>query len=96
MSGWDEPIPAGTSKEFWQVVSHLAELRAVTFLRMAKPKEAVVGKPMLLIFGEGSKTASCALAYLRWQMADGTVQCRLLAGKMRVAPSAKSRFLGWS
>jgi hypothetical protein len=26
---------------------------------------------------------------LRWQMADGTVQCRLLAGKTRVAPKCK-------
>ncbi len=96
VSGWDEPIPAGTNKEFRQVVSHLAELRAITFPRAAKPKEAVVCKPMLLIFGEGSTTASCALAYLRWQMANGMVQCRLLAEKMRVAPSAKSQFLGWS
>ncbi len=45
-----------------------------------------MGKPMLLIFGDGSTLASCALAYLRWQMADGTVQCRLLAGKTRVVP----------
>ena len=54
-----------------------------------KPKEEVSGKPMLLIFGDGSTFASCALAYLRWQMADGTVQCRLLAGKTRVAPKCK-------
>ncbi len=26
---------------------------------------------------------------MRWQMADGTVQCRLLAGKTRVAPKCK-------
>jgi hypothetical protein len=44
---------------------------------------------MLLIFGDGSTMASCALAYPRWQMADGTVQCRLLAGKTRVAPKCK-------
>jgi hypothetical protein len=76
-SRWDEPVPAGTNKEFRQEVSHLAELLAITFPRAAKPEEALVGKPMLLIFG----TASCALAYLRWQMAHGTVRCRLLAGK---------------
>jgi hypothetical protein len=49
-----------------------------------------VGKHMLMIFGDCSTTASCALAYLRWQMADGTVQCRLLAGKTRVAPKCKT------
>jgi hypothetical protein len=74
VAGWDEPVPAGTNEEFPRVVSHLGELRAITFPRAAKPKEEVVGKPMLLIFGDGSTMASCALAYLRWQMADGTVQ----------------------
>jgi hypothetical protein len=89
--GWDDPVPAGTNEEFRRVVSlsHLEELRAITFPRAAKPKEEVVGKPMLLIFGDGSMMASFALAYLRWQMADGTVQCRLLAGKTRVALKCK-------
>jgi hypothetical protein len=83
-------VPAGTNEEFQKVVSHFGELRAITFPRGAKPKEEVVGKPMLLIFGDGSPVASCALASLRWQMAaDGTVQCRLLAGKTRVAPKCK-------
>jgi hypothetical protein len=35
--GWDKLVPAGTNKEFRRVVSHLAELRAITFLRAAKP-----------------------------------------------------------
>ncbi len=48
-----------------------------------------MGKPMLLIFGDGSTMASCTLAYLRWQMVDGTVQCRLVAEKTRVAPKCK-------
>jgi hypothetical protein len=44
---------------------------------------------MLLIFGDGSVEASCALAYLRWEMEDGSVVCHLLAGKTRVAPKCK-------
>jgi hypothetical protein len=87
--GWDDPVPEGTNKEFREVVKHLADLRAITVPRAAKPRETVVGKPMLMIFGDGSSSASCALAYLRWQMADGSVQCRLLAGKTRVAPKCK-------
>jgi hypothetical protein len=87
--GWDDPVPEGTNKEFREVVKLLADLRAITFPRAAKPREAVVGKPILMIFGDGSSSASCALAYFRWQMADGSVQCRLLAGKTRVAPKCK-------
>jgi hypothetical protein len=89
VSGWDDPVSANVNKEFREVITHLGSLRAITFPRAAKPKEEVRGKPMLLIFGDGSTLASCALAYLRWQMADGTVQCRLLAGKTRVAPKCK-------
>jgi hypothetical protein len=89
VSGWDDPVLANINKEFREVITHLGNLRTITFQRAAKPKEEVRGKPMLLIFGDGSMLASCALAYLRWQMADGTVQCRLLAGKTRVAPKCK-------
>jgi hypothetical protein len=87
--GWDDPVPAGTNREFREVVKHLADLRAISFPRSVKPLGAVKGKPTLMIFGDGSSSASCALAYLRWRMADGTVQCRLLAGKTRVAPKCK-------
>jgi hypothetical protein len=87
--GWDDPVPAGTNREFREVVKHLADLRAISFPRAVKPLGAVKGKPTLMIFGDGSSSASCALAYLRWRMADGTVQCRLLAGKTRVAPKCK-------
>jgi hypothetical protein len=86
VTSWDKVIPDGTNAEFRQVVSHLAELRAITFPRAAKPKEAVVGKPMLMIFSDGSTLASCTLAYLRWQMADVTMQ---RAGKTRVTEKFK-------
>jgi hypothetical protein len=44
---------------------------------------------MLMMFDDGSREASCALAYTRWQMADGTFFCRLVVGKTRVAPKCK-------
>jgi hypothetical protein len=47
------------------------------------------GKPMLLLFGDGSVEASCALAYLRWELADRSVVCHLLAGKTRVVLKCK-------
>ncbi len=45
--GWDEPVPEGTNKEFREVVKHLADLRAITFPRAAKPREPVIGKPIV-------------------------------------------------
>jgi hypothetical protein len=36
VTSWDDPVPAGTNEEFPRVVSHLGELRAITFPRAAK------------------------------------------------------------
>ncbi|MFN9961053.1 MAG: hypothetical protein ACK55I_48865, partial [bacterium] len=55
---WDDPVPEGTNREFHEVVRHLADLRAISFLRAVKPLEAVTGTPMLMVFGDGSSSAS--------------------------------------
>ncbi len=50
---WDDPVPEGTNREFRKVVGHLANLRAISFPRAVKPLEAVTGRPMLMVFGDG-------------------------------------------
>jgi hypothetical protein len=90
--GWDDQVPAHVEANFREVLGHLKDLKKISFPRSMWPEPGrgpVKGKPMLLIFGDGSVEASCALAYLRWEMEDGTVVCRLLAGKTRVAPKCK-------
>jgi hypothetical protein len=90
--GWDDQVPAHVEANFREVLGHLKDLKKVNFPRSMWPEPSrgpVKGKPMLLIFGDGSVEASCALAYLRWEMEDGSVVCRLLAGKTRVAPKCK-------
>jgi hypothetical protein len=46
-------------------------------------------KPMLLVFGDGSREACCTLVYLRWERDDGTARCVLVTGKTQVAPKVK-------
>ncbi len=90
--GWDDQVPAHVEADFREVLGHLKDLKKVSFPRSMWPEPGrgqVKGRPMLLIFGDGSVEASCALAYLRWEMEDGSVVCRLLAGKTRVAPKCK-------
>jgi hypothetical protein len=90
--GWDDQVPAHVEADFREVLGHLKDLKKVNFPRSMWPEPGrgqVKGRPMLLIFGDGSVEASCALAYLRWEMEDGSVVCRLLAGKTRVAPKCK-------
>ncbi len=87
--GWDDQVPAHVEADFREILGYLKDLKKVSFPRSMWPEPGrgqVKGKPMLLIFGDGSVEASCALAYLRWEMEDGSVVCRLLAGKTRVAP----------
>jgi hypothetical protein len=38
VAGWDEPVPAGPNEEFRRVVSHLGELRAITFRGRRSPR----------------------------------------------------------
>jgi hypothetical protein len=90
--GWDDPVPASVESDFREVLEHLKDLKRVDFPRSIWPEPGrgpVKGNPMLLVFGNGSVEASCALAYLRWELDDGSVVCRLLAGKTRVAPKCK-------
>jgi hypothetical protein len=90
--GWDDQVPAQVEANFREILGHLKDLKKVKFPRSMWPEPGrgqVKGKPMLLIFGDGSVEASCALAYLRWEMEDGSVVCRLLAEKTRVAPKCK-------
>ncbi len=90
--GWDDPVPPSVESDFRGVLGYLKDLKKVSFPRSMWPEPSrgqVKGNPMLLIFDDGSVEASCALAYLRWELEDGSVVCRLLAGKTKVAPKCK-------
>jgi hypothetical protein len=82
-------VPSNVESDFREVLGYLKDLKKVSFscsIWQEPSRGQVKGNPMLLIFGDGSVEASCALAYLRWELEDGSVVCRLLAGKTRVAP----------
>jgi hypothetical protein len=45
--------------------------------------------PPSWVFGDGSIQAYCTLAYVSWDLNDGTAAYRLLCGKTRGAPKMK-------
>ena len=44
---------------------------------------------MLLVFGDGSLDAYCAIAYARCELINGSVECCLISCKSRVTPRKK-------
>ena len=89
---WDDPVTETAKERFMQLMDEMGDLRKTQFPRSLKPAESRgpwKEDPMLLVFGDGSTQASCALAYIRWELQDGSVLCRLIAGKTRVAPKVK-------
>ena len=87
---WDEPVSPTIRDNFLEALHDLIRVRDIRFTRCIKPTGAIPeSKPQMLIFADGSKSAFCALVYLRYQMQDGTVRCRFISGKTRVAPVKK-------
>jgi hypothetical protein len=70
-------------------MSGLRELKKISFPRSIQPQGIPAEPPMLLVFGDGSREAYATLAYIRWVQTNGTVVCKLLAGKTRVATKQK-------
>ena len=90
VQGWDDPAPQVVIDRFKQVIGGLAELREISVPRTSQPSGEPSKPPMLLVFGDGSREAYCAVAYIRWELRDGSVECRLISCKSRVTP--KKRF----
>jgi hypothetical protein len=86
---WETPLDKEEEEEFRQLLRDLKELREIRFPRCVQPLEGQFRRPLLLVFGDGSREACCTLVYLRWERDDGSAQCVLVTGKTQVAPKVK-------
>ena len=82
--GWDEEIPCKIKKEWDKLKVELAVIDQMVIPRALTP-EMPKKPPMLVIFSDGSNLAYGAVAYMRWEVAEGFV-CRIVSAKSRVAP----------
>ena len=88
--GWDTPLANDLRNRFVDLLTMMEGVQKLRFPRCIKPPGVKPQKkPDLLVFGDGSKQAFCALAYLRWELETGGFKCFLVAGKTRVAPIKK-------
>lgn len=86
---WDEPVPEKIASKFKQIIIGLGPVRTIAFPRSVVPSQPVKGPPLLLLFGDGSHQAYCAVAYLQWPLVDGGFACSLVACKVMVTPKKK-------
>ena len=86
-------------KEIWDIHIHdqlytkwksyffnMFKISRLTFERCVKPRMSV-GKPMLILFSDGSKCSYGSCAYIRWKLENGTFFSSLLLAKSRLAPT---------
>ncbi len=53
-------------------------LQEIKFPRCIQSRRPMVGCPMLLMIGDRSREASCALTHTGWQLTNGTFFCCLI------------------
>ncbi|XP_037804526.1 uncharacterized protein LOC119598900 [Penaeus monodon] len=83
--GWDDAIPERLRDKWSNFFHEVFELENLSFARCVKPENAL-GKPMLVIYSDGSLLAYGACAYVRWELVDGHYESHLVMAKNRIAP----------
>ena len=83
--GWDDELPMDIKEEWIRLMSEFDDVSQLSFKGSLVPKDAV-GKPILVLFSDGSEDAFGAVAYARWRCDDGQFASRLIAAKTRMAP----------
>ncbi|XP_045139268.1 uncharacterized protein LOC123520764 [Portunus trituberculatus] len=84
--GWDDSLPQEYIKQWKSFFCNLFDVEHLRFQRCMKPEKAV-GKPILVVFSDGSSLAYGACAYVRWKLEGGGYEARLIAAKNRIAPT---------
>lgn len=81
---WDETVNSEIEKmwtEFWREIKCLENFRIERWIGTSEGS-----KTRLIGFSDSSTSAYGAVVYARTEYSDGTVRCRLLMSKSRVAP----------
>jgi hypothetical protein len=68
---WDQEVPSEVRDSLARIVAQLKDLKKIRFPRSIQPTRPASSKPILMIFGDGSRDAVCAVAYARWELEGG-------------------------
>ena len=81
---WDKPLALDKTEAWLGFISLASDMAPISFPRSLHPNYGE--KPMLIAFWDGSLVAHGACVYIRWELPQGGVDCRLVTAKTRVAP----------
>ena len=87
--GWDETLPQQLHDKWCSFFVEMFEAEQQQWPRCLKPDGEVVSGPVLVLMSDGSDYAYGTMAFIRWQLADGSVWVRLIMSKSRISPSRK-------
>ena len=85
---WDDALPCEMHSKWVSFFTTLFDIDVLQFPRCLKPSNAV-GSPMLVLMSDGSDLAYGVAVYIRWQLDDDSIWCRLVFAKCRIAPVNK-------
>ena len=83
---WDDPLPEKLYNKWIQWFKSCFELDSISFNRCTRPVDVEEETPWLVIFSDGSQTASGYTAYVRWKTGPAVYTSHLLLAKNRIAP----------
>ena len=81
---WDQELPVELVRRWHVFYLNMRDLKNVNYDRCLKPLNTV-GKPILILLSDASEKAYGYAAYIRWERSDGSVWCRLIMAKTRIA-----------
>ena len=88
-TSWDAEVLPHVAKRLHEIIGNLAKLRQIAFPRSIQPSFPTRLAPWLMVFGDGSREAYCVTAYVRWELPNGKIECKLISAKTRVTPKMK-------
>jgi hypothetical protein len=74
----------------------MEELRMLKFPKSITPREGKFKDPLLTVFEDRSRDERCYLVHIKWEREDGSVGCKLVTGKTKIALKLKITKPAWS
>ena len=87
---WDAVVPSDIERQWKRIINNLNECKCFTIPRLITARDTVV-ETNLHGFGDASTKGYAAVIYLQQRLQSGTINCKLITSKTRVAPKFKGK-----